>query len=49
MTRKKPAPQKPDFEKAIKALADRVSAIEASMNATQPVRTWLQWLTGEGK
>lgn len=49
MTRKKPETQKPDFEKAIKALADRVSAIEVAMVANRPARTWLQWLTGEGK
>lgn len=53
MTRKKPEPQKPDLEKAIKALAesiaevhDRVSALEKAINEQKPKQTWLQWLAG---
>lgn len=53
MTRRKPEPQKPDLEKAIKALAesiaevhDRVSALEKAINEQKPKQTWLQWLSG---
>ena len=49
MTRKKPVPQSPDLEKAVKALAesiadvhDRVEALEKSKKP----QTWLQWLSG---
>jgi hypothetical protein len=49
MTRKKPAPQSPDLEKAVKALAESIADVQARLSViekTRQTQTWLQWLAG---